>query len=416
MKPVTRALARLLPLLLLALSARVPAASPADTPATHVPLAYAARGLPAGDFRLFPSLGLTLRDNDNVFATEAPTEEDLAWVFRPTLRAESLWSRHRLVLEADAESLRYQEQIDEDVTDYRLAIDNRLDLRRGDALRWHARRSRHHEPRGTPDAVPGLHPTPWDDTDLGLAWAHEAGRLTLDAELTRRDIDYQDVPGAGGTIDNDDRDRVEGRARLRLGVGRRDWRWAWAEVARTRTDYRLAVDDSGVNRDERRLDLGLGLRYALSGKTRLEGQLARFASEFDDPALDDFDGTLYRARLAWTPTRRTRLSLDAERQAGGTTLAGASGVLTTALTLAGEHRLRPALVLAARLRLGHERFHGLDRSDDTRRLDLAVRRLINRNLALQADFSRRLRQSTGTAPTDNFTQNILSVGLLLNYD
>ncbi len=412
-----RALSRLsVPLLVALAGAGHAAPLLSDTLTPRVPLAYAARGLPAGDFRLFPSLGVTLLDNDNVFAREAPATGDLAWRFRPALRAESQWARHHLRLALDADSLRYQEQLDENVNDYRLALDHRLDLARGSRLRWHLHRARRHEPRGTPEAVPGLHPTPWDDTGLALAFSRDGGRLTLDLRLAHADIDYHDVAGTSGPIDNDHRDRTEDRATLRLGRGLRDWRWAYLELGGQRTDYRLTPGGGGVNRDQRRLDLALGLRYALSGKTRLEGRLGQARNRFDDPALGDFDTTLYRAALHWEPTRLARLTLTAERQVEGTTLAGASGVVTRRITLSGEQRLRRNLVLAGRLQLGRQDYPGLDRRDETRQLDLALRRLVNRNLTLTADFSRRQRLSTTDAPTDNFTQNQLSVGLLLHYD
>ena len=91
---------------------------------------YDPLGIRAGAFRIYPSLTVSEEYNDNVFAVDNNTDDDLITNIAPTLRAESNFSRHRLGFAAGADVGIYLNEEDEDYQDFFVSTDGRLDITR----------------------------------------------------------------------------------------------------------------------------------------------------------------------------------------------------------------------------------------------------------------------------------------------
>ena len=68
---------------------------------------FDAKGIPAGGFRVFPSLTVRQAYDDNVFATDVDEEGDVITLISPEIDVRSEWSRHSLVFNAFADIERF---------------------------------------------------------------------------------------------------------------------------------------------------------------------------------------------------------------------------------------------------------------------------------------------------------------------
>ena len=110
-------------------------------------------------------------------------------------------------------------------------------------------------------------------------------------------------------------------------------------------------------------------------------------------------------------------SIPVGRYASGeieeTTVGGASGRFVTAFGLRVDHELLRNLILGARINYANQDYEGISREDDVFGGGLNALYMMNRNFQLRAGYSYRERDSD--APGEDFSENLLSLGLRLQY-
>ena len=213
--------------------------------------------------------------------------------------------------------------------------------------------------------------------------------------LSSESLDFGDVEGTGGTINNDDRDRISTIAELRLAYAIND---RLDFVLQGRSDdraYDLPPGDPRVDKSSDGYVVGVGLAGALSGKLFSDVIIGTTSRKYDSPTLVDTDSELwYSARLIWNPSGLTSVTLMANRDVEETIVDGASGRIASLYDFRIDHELRRNVLLYTVFTTGTRDYQGIDRKDEVQRFGLGARYMVNRNFQIDLDLRSTNRDST----------------------
>ena len=376
-----------------------------------------AQGMPVGSFRMLASLDVTGMYDSNVFAEPEGELDDWKLLITPRLDLNSDWGRHALDLAADADVVRFQDLDSEDIEDYSVFARLMLELTAHNRVRFSALTARDHEDRASPDDRGGFEPTPIDRDRLVAEYAY-AGERRLRFRLrgTTETLDFQNVPGSNGVVNNDDRDRTENEFDLRGGFAINEG-LALVLMGRTDTrDYDLAASDPRLDRTSDGVTWGVGLNGVLSSTLFADFIIGQTSRDYDAESLAKIDSTWYDGRIVWNPSGLTSLTLRATRGIRETTVGASSGYVATTHDLRVDHELRRNLLLYATVAFGTNNFIGIDRDDDIQTVGLGAQFMLNRNFQIDFDLSHRQREATEIVwAFDDFDKNTASITVRMQF-
>ena len=377
---------------------------------------YDAKGLPAGAFRILPTLKVEEEYNDNIFATDGNEQEDFITHVKPSLTIESDWSRHSLTAYANADAAFYADNGDEDNTDYTVGTTGRLDVLRETYIFGGASHALLHEDRGDPNATGSItEPTEYEQNNANISVYRGLRRFSVTADADYTEFDYEDdITTAGGINDNDDRDRYKAKTGLRLGYEILPDYEAFVQGNVNKIDYDDAINN-GNNRDSDGYEVETGLALDLGGKTRGEVSVGFMEQKYDDPTLSDVDDFTYGASILWNPSQLTSVRLNADRTIEETVQTGASAYVNSTAGIAVEHELLRSVLVGANFNYSFHKYEGVNitREDDWYAAGADVKYLINRysNFDLSYEF---LDRDSNLANQD-YTQNRVMAGLAIKF-
>ncbi|MEJ1160200.1 outer membrane beta-barrel protein [Prosthecomicrobium sp. N25] len=321
-------------------------------------------GLRGGGFVWLPALELTAGRTDNVEGM-AGGRPGPALGIAPELKVRSDWSRHALDVELRGSYTRYPGNADYDRPGFvgiakariDLADEMRLDLRGGYTLQRESAGSAE-TPAGA--KVPSDAST-WTASagltrDVGLIWATLRG----DLEATRYTGGTlaSGAPIAGAAARDNDRLVLAARTGLSASPAARPY----VEGQLTRRTY---VMRSASGRDADGYGLRAGLE--LDSGPLLKGDLsAGWSSEEPaDRRLGSLEGWTLDGTLTWSPTRLTRVTVNARTALEPTTLAGSAGSLARSTGLTVLQSVTRQVDAEAGVTLTARRYAGIDRRETT---------------------------------------------------
>lgn len=370
-------------------------------------------GVLLDSFVLFPSLTLGTEYNDNIFATDGNEEDDVIFTVSPQIAMQSDWGRHALGFQGSATIFRYADSQSEDVEDYTLAGNGRFDILRDTFVTASLGVKRRHEERGSADDVNGDEPTVFTTTGGEMAFSHQFNRVSTQFGGLVRHLDFNDVDAPGGSINNDDRDRMEYKTSLRVGYDLHPSAGAFVQGAFNLEDYDQTPDDDGFDRDSHGYELVGGIGFDLTGLVFGEFFAGVLSEEFEDSEFGSRQSYALGADIAWNVTPLTTLSLGASRGFEETTVDGASSALTTDVEVSADHELLRDLLLHAGSTYKIEEFEDTNRTDDTIRADLGATYLMSRfaHISLSYAYKQRFSDAQG----QDFTENLVKLSVRIQY-
>lgn len=367
-------------------------------------------GIPVGSFRLDAGVTLSETFDDNIFATPTGRINDRITTVAPFATLKSDWTRHALNVDASAAFGRYDEFSSEDFDDFSAGTDGRFDLGEKNNVFGGARFSRRHESRDSPDAVNGTEPAIYDDIEAHIGTFQQFGRVTLRLGGTVEDLDFQDVQGSGGQINNDDRDRVVYEAGTRIGyVISREFE-PFIQAALNWRRYGENEDDFGFIRDSRGLGAAAGLRFKLGGGLSGEALAGYLRQSYSDGRFSDLDAFDIGALISWRPLPGTRFNISLDRAIEETTVAGASGYLNTAARLSMEHAITRSFTLGLFGSYAVADYQSFDRTDTLTGFGAELRYFFIPNLFIAVEDRFLRRDSNIDAANFDDNQIILRLG------
>jgi hypothetical protein len=373
-----------------------------------------ALGTPIGGFILYPTLDIGTEYNDNIYATDHNTNDDVIFHITPAVRLQSDWDNHSLGFFASGTFDRYVDHTSEDTTGYRFLTDGCLDILQDTYATAEAGIIRSFEERGSPDDVNGEKPTEEFTIAGNLGFYHRFTQTWMDLNGGIAHRDFKDVDATGGgTINNNDRDRVEYTSSARVGYDFNPEVAVFVEGTFNYNDYDTTPDDNGFDRNSKNYSATAGFQFDITNVLYgdLFGGITR--SEYDDSSFNNETTWTAGSDLTWDVTELTTAVFTASRSWQETTVDGASSALTTTGGVSLTHSLLDTVTLNSFFNYTREEFEGTNRIDNTYSMGPGVTYLMNRFVHLSLNYTHTIRDSD--AADEDYTENVVLFTTRLQY-
>lgn len=368
------------------------------------PTPEAGDGVRAGPLTLFPTIGVSVFNDDNVTRSETDEIDSFVTLISPGLRLIGGQDNSRLVLQYQGEIARHEAQLAEadDYEDHSFIADWSISGARSQ-FGLNASYKLGHDPRGTANRQGALSQLPlavdeWRETGIGGQFAYGAdgakGGLEINAGYANLDyrnnefynIDGQQIPGTIARerdwtyFDGTFLYRIQPKTQLTVGARAMD------------IDYDF--DDS---LDSNELFYGVGVRWDATAKTTGRLEIGRTEKDFDLEGREDYSGLTYSLGVDWRPRTYSQISLTAARALTETDGSG-DFVLYDQFIAGWSHDWNARLSSSVDVGFGTEEYRPSDREDDIQFFGVGGRYQVARWLQVGASY-RTFERDTGDRST-----------------
>ncbi|GAA0561170.1 outer membrane beta-barrel protein [Rhizomicrobium electricum] len=375
--------------------------------------AYDAKGIPLGGFRLFPALNTSASFDDNVFKT-ADALSDWFFTISPAARLKSQWGRHFLELYSGLNYYNYQTYTKENLTDWNIGTDGKLDISRSANMSANVFYGQMHELWSAPNNVAGYQAAPnrYFQTHVDVSSVYQPNRLGFGLGGVFDNYNWTTTPvSGGGVFYNDDRDNNEFQAYAKAYYDFSPGYSGYLKVSYDERDFNLYTDRSGLHRSSHgyRVDAGVNLQisHLISGEVYVGYMQQNFAA-----SLADVSGIDFGAQLDWYVSPVLTAHLSGSRSLDNVVLSGVSVADNKNVTFSADYEFRPNVIVQGRVAYTNTRYVGSGRTDDYPSVGIGVMYLVNRYVSLNVNYNYSER-STDT-PALAYTDNTVSIGLALH--
>jgi hypothetical protein len=381
---------------------------------------YDAKGIPAGGFRLFPSLDASLNFDDNVFRQKSGSEtSDWYFEFTPEVKLKSEWGRHYLEVYAGLDGYLYTSQGDENLVDWTIGSRGRYDISHASELAGNAYYAERHEMWWSPNYT-GFQKSPnrYYQGHVDLNWVYQPDKLGFEVGGSLDRFDWLNTPAIGGgpDINNHYRDQTEYQAYTKVFY---DFSPGYSAFVRGVYDSRsfdhldpYTNAPIGVDRSSTGYHVQGGLDLQVSHLIHGEVYVGWLTQSFNAP-LKNVSGLDFGVKFDWYVSPVVTLHLSGTRQIQDVVLLNVSAADNRNIMASAEYELRPNIILTAMAFYTESRYVGTNYSDDYPGVTLGAKYLINRYLSADLSYSYTSR-STNRLTDPSFTDNIVSAGLTLH--
>jgi hypothetical protein len=377
---------------------------------------YAAPGLRAGAFLLFPTVNLAAGSVSNVLATKSNKQGSAFFDFAPSLALRSDWSRNSVAVNASLLDRRYSEVSSQNYTDWQVNTSGKLQVVGDSYLAAGAEAKRDHI---TPDQISyptnAREPVPTTTTDVFARGVYQNARVRLLTNILAARVNFTDVDSTlGGRIDQDVRDFDNYAFTGRGDYGISPAMALFAEVKHSIYKYDTR-SLNGLTRDSTQTEALVGASFDLTSLMRGEVGVGYLRRSYDDPAFSNISGFAVRGEVEYFPTQLTTVTFTARRSVEDSILANTGGFLSTYGAVRVDHELLRNLLLRAQFGYENDSFRGADRKDKVKDFSLGASYLMNRYIALSAAYTRRERDSSGASQGPSFAMDKFALTLTLQH-
>jgi len=377
---------------------------------------YDSKGIPLGGFRLFPTLDLAASYDDNVF--RLPTaQSDYFFTISPTLRLQSQWGRHSLELYCGSSTYEYSKFSGENLTDWKVGADGRLDISRAMMFSANAYYGEFHELWSAPNNLLfQASPNRYYQTHADVETAYQPNRLGIGFGGSYDRFAWLNTPEiGGGTLYNYDRNESDYQVYGKVFYDFSPGYSGFMRVTYDTRQFQLMFDRSGWDRSSHgyRVDAGLDLQisHLLAGEVFVGYLDQRFARNVAQP-LPDLSGLDYGAQLDWYATPLLTLHLTGSRQLADVVIDGASLADNKTIALSADYELRRNIIVQLFASYTDSRFVGTIRDDTYPGAGVGVKYLINRYLSAGINYFYSERSTN--IPGLQYNDNTISIDLTLH--
>ncbi|MDC7676458.1 outer membrane beta-barrel protein [Asticcacaulis machinosus] len=388
--------------------------------ASRVPPGYEPLGIRTGGFDIYPKVDLGLERTDNVFFSDTAKEDDMILTARPEVRAQSRWSRHALLGSVYTNIRRYGDNDTQNTEDWGANVYGRADVTRFSNIYGGINLGRTSESRGDPSLSENIvEPVEVksDGFNLGGQMTFNRFRLGVDGSVSA--LDYTDVRTTdlvnfpSGIQDQDNRDVKYNRFAIRGDYALSPDTSVFISYDYNERKYDQAL--AAADRNSNGYNISIGAAFDLTDLLRGEVRAGYLMQDYDNFAYSTARGTSFSAQVEWFPTRLTTVNFNAGRSINETPYAGASGFLSTQLSVTVDHELLRNFVISGGVFHFDDEYRGLDRADKRDSLSLGGRYLINRRLSLKGEYMHSKLGSDGLAAFRDYTHNSVKFTLGVQY-
>lgn len=377
---------------------------------------YDAKGIPMGGFRLFPVLDVTGNYDDNIFRQPAGLS-DYFFSIAPSARLQSQWGRHFVELYSGLNYFAYTDHTEQNLVDWNVGGDGRLDISRAAMVRANAWYGYLHETWSSPNNIVGFQASPnrYFQTHVEASGVLQPNRLGFGLGGSYDRFNWQNTPRlGGGFLFNPDRneDTYQGYAKVFY-----DFSPGYSAFVRANYETRqfdMKLDRSGLDRSSHgyRVQGGVNLQitHLVSGELYL-GYLDQTFAKNGAATLRGVAGLDYGAQLDWYALPVLTVHLSGNRQLVDVVLAGVSVADNKNVSVSADYEFRPNIILQARASYTSSRYVGQPFTDNYPGAGVGVRYLINRYVSADVNYNYSERSVDAARSAARYTDNTVSAGL-----
>ena len=372
--------------------------------------AYAAKGMPLGGFRLFPTLDITANYDDNVYLTQANTKDDYFFRETPQVMLQSQWGRHEFDVYGAANLYQYTSLSEQDHTDWDAGGDGRLDILRGLDFSASGSYSVQHLANSLPDQ-PSNAKTPTEyavtQTNAVLAYHPYHFGFSVGGSFTR-DVYAATLLVGGPTLSNADRNEDQYTAYAKASYEFSPGYAIFVQGIGNDAHYDLTFDRSGLRRDNDGYATNIGLDTLVTDLVKGEIYVGYLDQHYKAP-FTNVSGFNFGAKVDWFATPLWTFHLTASRILNGNDFTAASTEDDQSVQLSADFLPRPNIGVNAYVGYLNADFSGSPRTDGYTTAGVKVTYHLNRWISTELSDSFQRRNSTISG--QNFDDNVIMIGL-----
>ncbi|WP_338240830.1 outer membrane beta-barrel protein [Aurantiacibacter hainanensis] len=370
---------------------------------------YDIEPITVGPVRVRPQVLASVAYDNNVFANPDGSEvEDVEFIVRPELNAQTGNDNIRFDLDAYGEFSRFADLSSENSNSYGASGRFTYGPSATDQLTVDGGYARLVEDRGDPEARDLIAPGPRliDTTFANVGYSRAGGRTLLSVTAGYRNLD------AVSPLDDDrDFETFTGSATVGYRVSGPVYATVTGFVAAR--DFRLEDTLPGLDRDSATYGAQLGVSFVESERLRGRARLGFFRFDPSDPMVDSRTGLSADVSVIYLPTRRIAVILDAFNGDVATFRGGAQARTDTRVSVTGQFEIRNNLYGRTGIGWSRNRFIGSGIEERTIASNIALEFLARRRLSFIAMLEAADRSSDD--PTQEFDKFRASLGALLRF-
>ena len=363
------------------------------------------KGIRAGAFLLFPSLGFQTSYDDNIFRTRHDAKSDLVSEIQPGLIFGSNWDRHMFQFGGDASLGTYKNGSRDSYREYNIMAKGRYDITYGTDLS--AGISKRRQQAGTSEndeqrlSTTGYNETTTKDIRLTRALSY------LQVSLYAKDAE-SDLAGIG-TSNYQSWDRqIYG---VDLGVEFLPKSKVFVNVSLDRMNYSRSdlshLKSSGG-------DIKTGIQYDTGGLYNWSLFFGNIFRSYNDVSAKDVQNNYVGGAFGWQPDERLRFSLMVDKKMTDTSEEEWAGILKTMRRIEASYSFTPFLNVG--INLGKDDLDYVSANSTSSRNDELLYKGVNVNYDVSDTVSLRVEyvrsDRTSTLPSNAYIDNRATVALV----
>jgi hypothetical protein len=353
---------------------------------------YESIGIRAGSWMINPSILAGGLFDSNVFSSNTLVRSDIATLLSPAVRARTLWLRHGLDIEADAQNYTYFNNPGLNETDANLKGRGWVDLSHDLAVLTNFQAAYQHEQVGSLSSPNGaVEPTPYSLLSGDVTVRKEFNRLSASLGVRIDSYAYgSTIAQNGAVIDQSNRDGqiYIGHSRVDYTVSPMLGLFAAADV-----NHRNIRGDPGQPLDSNGFRALAGFDVAFTHLISGEFAAGYVRQKFVAPTAADADGAAYRAMLTWRPSRLVDVNFLAEQTVTQTSPTTATTVVARLAQLGVDYEFRRNVIFSVTGAYEQDNFQADVRRDNVFSAEAQTRYLLNRIASVSAYYKYTLRDS-----------------------
>jgi hypothetical protein len=363
---------------------------------------YAALGLRAGSFLLYPAIELsTGYDTNPAHVPGGPASPQ--FVVAPELQVRSDWDRHSLTANIVGTYTDYTSDALSPSLNrpyFNSTIDGRIDVLRDTQVLLENRALVSTDNPGSPNLVAGLAKLPIFTTVGGtLGLAQEFNRFQIIVKGTfDRSIYDNSLLTDGESASNGDRDFNQYGGIARFGYELTPGLKPFVEVDADERIHDEPFDRNGLQRDSTGLSGRAGAAIDLFGSLTGEMAFGYMERTYKDPTLPNIGDVIADGALIWQATALTTAKLGAASTVNESIVAGTSGSFSRDVNLQVDHAFLWRLIGTVQAGYGRDQYVGLGRTDNRYFVSTGLTYKLSREVQLK-----------GTVREDWLTSNVSGV-------
>lgn len=361
-----------------------------------------------GDFALQSRASFSTVYDDNIEADDDVRDDDVFFSFAPSIRAQSLYARHSLGLEAGATAATAAKNEAEDIFDWRVGADGRFDISRQSKINGAFGYRRDTEDDEAIDAENNEDDLTVNVYDASVSYNQRGDTISyrLGSTVSRLDAEGSNFA---------DRDRTSLGLTASTSYILSDRLSVFLGPSYQYSTFDEEVADDGEGRDAQIFSGRLGGRYKASRTINTQASIGYSLAKFEDSDRDDADSFVGNLGLVWDPGTGTTLQLQAGQTLGLTVIDDADSRTTTfgAATLSHRLKLGSKTSITSTLSYRVSEFSDLDRTDQDTSVGLSYAYRLAENVFFNAGY--RFSRRDSDEDDAEFYRNLISLGIVVSY-